>query len=256
MKAIWKGAIGFGLVNIPVKLYSATRSSSLDLDMVDRRDHSNIQYRRVNAGTGREVKWDDIAKAYMLNDEYILLDEEDFERAAPEKSKIIEVNHFVDEDEIDTVYYENSYYAVPEAAGVKAYALLREALKRSGKVGVARFVLRTAETLTVLKPMDDVLLLSKIRFAEEVRDTDELDLPASSAVKTAELKMALSLIEQYTQPFDIRKFKDEYSAELLKLIKAKASGKKPKARKLKMVHTKSDDLMAQLKASLAKRKTS
>lgn len=147
-------------------------------------------------------------------------------------------------------------YGEQEASGVKAYALLREALKKSGKVGIARFVLRTAETLTVLKPMDDVLLLNKIRFAEEVRDTGELDLPASSSVKAAELKMALSLIEQYTQPFDIRKFKDEYSAQLLKLIKAKASGKKPKARKLKMVHTQSDDLMEQLKASLAKRKTS
>jgi len=256
MKAIWKGTIGFGLVNIPVKLYSATQSSSLDLDMVDRRDHSHIQYRRVNASTGREVKWEDIAKAYMLNDEYILLDDEDFIQAAPEKSKIIEVNHFVDEDEIDTLYYENSYYAVPEASGVKAYALLREALKKSGKVGVARFVLRSAETLTVLKPKDDVLVLSKIRFAEEVRDTAELDLPASGSVKAAELKMALSLIEQYTEPFRIEKFKDEYSAELLKLIKAKASGKKPRARKLKMVHTKSDDLMEQLKASLAKRKTS
>jgi DNA end-binding protein Ku len=253
MKAIWKGAIGFGLVNIPVKLYSATQQSNLDLDMVDSRDHARIHFQRVNEDTGREVKWENIAKAYLLNDEYIVLDEADFVEAAPEKSKIIEVNHFVEESEINSIYYENSYYVEPEKAGTKAYSLLREALLKSKKVGIAQFVLRTASALTVLKPMDNILVLSKIRFAEEIRSTSEFNLPTKSAVKPAELKMALSLIDQYSGPFSIDKFKDEYASELLKLIKAKAKGKRPTVKKLKVVHRQSQDLMDQLKASLKKK---
>ena len=255
MKAIWKGTISFGLVNIPVKLYSATQQSSLDLDMVDPRDMSNIKFKRVNESTGKEVAWENIAKAYKLKDKYILLDPEDFEAAAPEKSQIIQVDHFVDESDIDTIYYENSYYIEPEKTGVKAYALMREALAKSKKVGIAQFVLRTAESLTVLKPRGKVLVLSKIRFAEEIRETDELNLPVSSEVKTTELKMAIDLIEQYATPFKIDQFKNEYSAALLKIIKAKAEGKKPKIPKLKVVHSKSKDLMEQLKASLEKSKS-
>jgi len=256
MKAIWKGTIGFGLVNIPVKLYSATQQSTLDLDMVDKRDHAKIHFQRVNERSGKEVKWENIAKAYLVNDEYVVLDDEDFAQAAPEKSKIIEVDHFVNEEEIDSIYFENSYYVEPEKGGAKAYALLREALQKSGKVGLAQFVMRTAATLSVLKPMGDMLVLSKIRFAEEVRSVDEFDLPAKSAVKPVELKMALSLIDQYSGPFKIEKYKDEYAAALLKLIHAKAKGKRPAARKLKIVHSKTTDLMEQLKASLNKKKAS
>ncbi len=256
MKSIWKGAIGFGLVNIPVKLYSATQQSNLDLDMVDSRDMSRIHFQRVNEDTGREVKWENIAKAYDLNGEYILLDDADFEEAAPEKSKIIEVNHFVDQKEIDTIYYENSYYVEPEKSGSKAYALLREALIKSGKVGVAQFVLRTNEVLSVLKPMGNILVLSKIRFAEEIRDIKDFSLPPKSVVKPNELKMALSLIDQFSDKFNIESFKDEYSAELLKIIKAKAKGKRPKVKKLKVVHRDTGDLMSQLKASLGKKKVS
>jgi len=256
MKAIWKGAISFGLVNIPVKLYSATEQSNLDLDMIDSRDMAKIHFQRVNENTGKEVKWENIAKAYMLDGNYIMLDDADFEEAAPEKSKIIEVNHFIDEDEIDTIYFENSYYVEPEKSGEKAYALLREALSKSGKVGIAQFVMRTAEALTVIKPLDNILVLSKIRFAQEIRSREEFKLPAKSVVKPDELKMALTLINQYTQPFNIEKFKDEYAAALLKVIKAKASGKKGKLRKLTTVPDKAGDLMQQLKASLSKTKAS
>jgi len=256
MKAIWKGAISFGLVNIPVKLYSATEQSNLDLDMVDSRDMAKIHFQRVNENTGKEVKWENIAKAYMLDGNYIMLDDADFEEAAPEKSKIIEVNHFINEDEIDTIYFENSYYVEPEKSGEKAYALLREALAKSGKVGIAQFVMRTAEALTVIKPLDNILVLSKIRFAQEIRSTAEFKLPAKSIVKPTELKMALTLIDQYTQPFNIEKFKDEYAASLLKVIKAKASGKNGKVRNLTVVTDKTEDLMQQLKASLSKTKAS
>jgi DNA end-binding protein Ku len=256
MKSIWKGSIGFGLVNIPVRLYSATQQSSLDLDMVDSRDLSRINYHRVNENTGREVKWEDIGKAYKLDDQYILIDDEDFQQAAPVKSKIIEVNHFVDEKEIDTIFYENSYYIEPEKSGFKAYALLREALLKSGKVGVAQFVMRTAETLAVIKVFENILVISKIRFAEEIRETSGFNLPSKSVIKPAELKMALALIDQYSEKFDITKFKDEYSASLLRTIKAKAKGKRPAVKKLKVVHRDTGDLMSQLKASISKRKVS
>ncbi len=252
MKSIWKGSIGFGLVNIPVKLFSATQQSSLDLDMVESSNMGKIHLRRVNEETGREVKWEDIGKAYKLKDKYILLDDEDFENASPEKSKIIEVNHFVKESEINTIYYENSYYAEPEKSGVKAYALLREALIETGKVGVAQFVLRTAEVLTVLKPFGQILVLSKIRFAEEIRKPDVFSLPSKTVVKPSELKIAVSLINQYSGKFDIGKFKDEYSASLMKVIKAKSKGKKLVQKKSEVSSSKTQDLMEQLKASLKK----
>lgn len=253
MRSIWKGAISFGLVNIPVKLFSATQQSSLDLDMVDSRDMARIRFQRVNEETGKEIKWENIAKAYDLKGNYVVLDKEDFEEAAPKKSKVIEIDHFIDEKEVDTIYFENSYYIEPEKSGHKAYALLREALTKSGKVGVAQFVLRTAEALTVVKPMGNILVLSKIRFAEEIRSTEDFNLPPKSAVKASELKIALALIKQYSKKFNINKYKDEYAASLLKVIKAKAAGKKPKVRKLKIVHSKKEDLMSQLKASLSKK---
>jgi DNA end-binding protein Ku len=256
MRSIWKGSISFGLVNIPVKLYSATQQSSLNLDMVDRRDMGKVRFKRINELTGKELTMENIGKAYKYNGEYVLLEDEDFEAASPEKSKIISVNNFVKENEIDTIYFENSYYIEPEKSGEKAYALLREALNKSGKVGLAQFVLRTSETLSVIKPMKDVLVLSKIRFAEEIRSTEELKVPSKSLVKPEEMKMALTLIDQYTQPFDITKFKDEYAASLLKVIEERASGKKGKVRKLKVTHTTTDNLMDQLKASLSKSKAS
>lgn len=256
MKAIWKGAISFGLVNIPVKLYSATEQSTLNLDMLDRRDMAKVHFKRINENTGKEISWENIGKAYNLDGEYIMLEDEDFEEAAPEKSKIIAVDHFVDENEIDTIYYENSYYIVPEKQGVKAYALLREALNKTGKVGIAQFVLRTSETLSVLKSMDDILVLSKIRFAQEIRSTEGLELPPKSLVQADELKMATELINQYSTPFKIQKYKDEYADELMKVIKARASGKKGKVRKLKTPSTHTEDLMEQLKASLSKSKIS
>jgi DNA end-binding protein Ku len=175
---------------------------------------------------------------------------------SPEKTKIIEVNNFVKEEEIDTIYFENSYYIEPEKSGEKAYALLREALAKSGKVGLAQFVMRSSATLSVIKPKDTVLVLSKIRFAEEIRSPEELKLPAGNLVKAEELKMALALINQYTETFNIEKYRDEYAASLMKVIEDRASGKKGKIRKLKVTHTTTDNLMDQLKASLAKSKAS
>jgi DNA end-binding protein Ku len=251
MRPIWTGAIGFGLVNIPVKIYSATQSSTLDLDMLDKKDHANINFKRVNSGTGREVAWQNIVKGYkMPNDEYVVLTDKDFEMASAKKSKTIEITDFVKQEEIDSVYYETPYYLEPDKSGARAYALLREALEKTGKVGVATFVLRSKQALAILKPGKKVIVLNRIRFEEEIRDPGELNLPAKGTIKAAELKMAVTLIDQLTHKFDISAYKDTYSAQLMKLIKAKAKGVKLKEPKLKVVHTKTEDLMEQLKASL------
>lgn len=255
MRPIWTGAIGFGLVNIPVKIYSATEASSLDLDMLDKKDHSHIKFKRVNERTGKEVQWANIVKGYKLpNDDYVVLTEKDFEAASVKKTKTIEITDFVKETEIDSVYYETPYYIEPDKSGARAYALLREALNKTGKVGVASFVLRNRESLAILKANEKVIVLNRIRFDEEIRDTSELDLPAKTAIKGGELKMAVSLIDQLTHKFNIAKYKDTYTSDLMKLIKAKSKGKKIATPKLKVVHNKTTDLMSQLKASLGKRK--
>lgn len=255
MRSIWTGAIGFGLVNIPVRLFSATESSSLDFDMLDKKDHSNIRFKRVNENTGREVDWENIVKGFrMPNDDYVILTDKDFEEASPKKTKTIEITDFVKEEEIESIYYEAPYYLEPQKSGARAYALLREALLKTKKAGVASFVMRNRESLAILRASDDVIILNRIRFQQEIRDANELTLPAKSEVKPTELKMAITLINSLTAKFDISKYKDTYSDDLMKMIKARAKGKPIKQTKLKVVHSKAEDLMSQLKASLGKGK--
>jgi DNA end-binding protein Ku len=250
MRPIWTGAIGFGLVNIPVKIYSATESSNLDLDMLDKKDHAHIKYQRVNENTGKEVPWSNIVKGYKVDDEYVVLEDKDFEAASAEKTKTIEISDFVKEEEISSLYYETPYYLEPDKSGTRPYKLLLEALQKTKKVGVATFVMRNKEALAILRPDKNVIVLNKIRFEQEIRDPNQLTLPKTTEVKPAELKMAVTLIDQLTGKFDISKYKDDYNDELLKLIHAKAKGKKIKAPQMKVVHSKAQDLMDQLKASL------
>ena len=252
MKAIWTGAIGFGLVNIPVKLYSAIQSSNLDMDMLDKKDHSNIKFKRVNENTGKEVAWENIVKGFKIEDKYVVLTDEDFEKASPEKSKVIEIAEFVNIDEIDSVYFEMPYYVEPEKSGAKAYSLLRDALKKTNKAGLGNFVLRSKESLCLLKAKDDMLIMNKIRFEEEIKKP-EMNIPVYS-VKPAEMKMAIELINQLSGEFDISKYKDTYNDELMKLIKAKAKGKKVSIPSLRVVHSEKSDLMSQLKESLSSHK--
>jgi DNA end-binding protein Ku len=250
MRSIWTGAIGFGLVNIPIKMYSATESSNLNLDMLDKKDHAHIKYMRVNENTGKEVPWGNIVKGYKWDNDYVVLDEKDFEAASAKKTKTIEISDFVKEDEISSIYYETPYYLEPDKSGTRPYKLLLQALQKTKKVGVATFVMRNKEALAILRPNGEVIVLNKIRFEEEIRDPKELTLPTNTEVKPAELKMAITLIDQLTGKFDISKYKDTYNDELMKLIKAKASGKKIKVPEMKVVHSKTKDLMDQLKASL------
>lgn len=254
MRPLWTGAIGFGLVNIPVKLFSATESSSLDLDMLDKHDNSNIRFKRVNEKTGKEVKNEDIVKGYLIGSKYVILNNKDFEKANAVKTKLIEITDFVNAEDVDSVYYETPYYLVPDKQGTRAYALLREALKKTKKAGVATFVMRNKEALAIIRAQDDVIILNKIRFEEEIREKEELKLPSKSEIKPAELKMAVSLIDQLSGQFDISKYKDTYTEELLKLINAKSKGVKTKVTQMKVVHSKANDLMAQLKESLGSSK--
>src|SRR5215203_4692127 len=157
MRAIWTGAISLGLINIPVKLFSAVENRSIDFDMLDKKDHANIQFKRVNADAGKEVPYTNIVKVYKMGARYVVLDKKDFESADVVKTKTIEIINFVDGNEIDPIYYEQPYYLEPDKTGVKAYALLRDSLAASGKVGIASFVLRNHEALVTLSPRDKVI---------------------------------------------------------------------------------------------------
>ncbi|HET6243036.1 MAG: Ku protein [Bacteroidetes bacterium] len=255
MRAIWSGAISFGLVNIPVKVYSATESVKLDFDMLDKNDLSPIRYARISTGSDKEIPYQDIVKGYKWDDRYIIVENEDFEKASPEKTKTIEIVDFVDESEIDSILYEKPYYLEPDKTAQRPYALLRQALQKSKKVGIALFVFRNKQHIGVVKPSGDVVVLNQIRFTDQIRSTEELNLPMDKLSKGKELEMALALIEQSSSEFNPQKYKDEYSRALLEMIEKKAKGKPIKAGKAKQPKpTDNNQLMNMLKASLAKRK--
>lgn len=251
-RPIWTGTIAFGLVNIPVKLYSAISATSLELDMLDKKDKSHIRYKRVNENTGKEVAWGNIVKGYKLDGNYIVLEDKDFEQAAAEKTKRIEITSFVKEEEIDPIYYETTYYLEPDQKDQKPYALLREAMKKSGVVGMGSFVMRSKEQLCVVKVLKNALVLSKIHFEDEIRPLDEFKIPTAAVkVTPAETKMAVALIDNMKAPFDISQYKDQYTSQLMKFIENKAKGKKAAPVKaVKKVPEDVSDLLAQLKASL------
>jgi len=250
MRALWSGALGFGLVNIPIKIYSATQDSDLDLDMLDKKDHSHIRFQRVNEKTGKEVTWENIVKAYDYEGQVVILEQKDFEQASAEKSDLIEILEFIDDKEVNSMYYEAPYYLEPQKAGSKAYVLLRKALEETKMCGLCTFILRNKEHLGLIKAVGDTLILNKIRFEEEIRDPSQLNLPSKTDVKATEVKMAVALIKQLSSKFDIAKYKDNYTVNLLKVIKAKAKGKKMETPKMRVTVNKSKDLMAQLQESL------
>jgi len=254
MRSIWKGTIGFGLVSIPTKLYAAVQTSSLDLDMLDGRDHAHIKFQRVNENTRKEVPYDKIVKGYLYKDHYIVLEESDFEAAEPEKTKTIEIESFVDIASVNPMYYETSYYAEPDTKNSKAYALLLQVLKKSGKAGLARFVLRNSESLCIVHPVGKVLVVTRIRFEQQIRDQGDLNVESKVNISKKELDVGMALVNQYAEDFDISKYKDEYHTKLLKLIEAKAKGKRPTIKKLKPQKEKGDDLYAQLMDSLSGKK--
>ena len=257
MRSLWKGSIGFGLVNIPVSLYSATEESNLSFVSLDKKSQSRIRYKKVSESTGKEIDAKDIVKAYASGSQYIIMEDEDFQKAMPEKKDHIDIVQFVNEKEIDALFYEKPYYLEPQKGGERAYALLRDSLQKEGKAALGLFVFHNREWVCLLKPFEKAIVLNRLRFAEEIRSSDDLKLPETNA-KGEELKMASMLINQLTKPFNPSAFKDQYSGKLMKVIEAKAKGKTSVFKPMKVVHstTSTEDLMAKLKASLKTKKAS
>ena len=252
MRPLWKGSIGFGLVNIPVQLYSATGESKLSFFTMDKKDNSRIRYKKINERTGKEVPPSDIVKGYQMGENFVVLDKEDFDKALPEKKDHIEIEQFVFEKEINFLFFEKPYYLQPEKGGSRAYALLRDALKKQGKAALGTFVYHDSEWVCLIKAYNNALVMNRLRFAEEIRQEEELVLPEVKS-NPAELKMAATLIDQLTKPFKPEQYRDEFSEKMMKIIQAKAQGKSTTAKTMKVVHNSTVDIMEQLKASLKKK---
>lgn len=222
-RAIWTGAISFGLVYIPVQLHSASHTSSLDLDLLDKRDFAPVGYQRINKRTGKVVEWADIVKGYQYEKgKYVALSEEDFRQANVKATQTIDIQQFVEQASIPPEYFETPYFLAPGKGGAKVYALLREALKKSKKAAVATFVMRGRQHLAMVHPNGNTLVLNTLRFEEEIRSADDLDLPGKdSGVTPKELAMAERLIDDMTGEWNPSAFKDTYSRDLLARVKEK-----------------------------------
>jgi DNA end-binding protein Ku len=225
-RALWKGAISFGLVHIPVELYSAVQAHELDLTMLDRRDFSPVGYKRYNKKTGKDVTWDDIVKGYEYEeDEYVVLSDEDLKRANVEATGTIDIQAFVDAADVPLTYYEQPYYLAPSKGGAKVYALLRETLRKAGKIGIATVVIRTKQHLCALVCIDDKIVLNTLRYEAEIRSAEELKLPPATAkaagISDKELQMALSLVEGMSEEWKPEQYRDTYKDDVLALVKKK-----------------------------------
>jgi DNA end-binding protein Ku len=252
-RAIWKGSISFGLVTIPVGLYSATRpGNDIKLRMLRKGDHSPIKYKRVAETDDKEVAWEDIVKGYEVEKgEFIEVTPEDFDKVNVASNQTVDIREFVDLSEIDPMFYDQPYFLAPEKGGDKAYALLREALEQSGKVGIAKVVIKTREHLAAVKPLGKALVLELMHFADELSDPNELNLPSTEPAKK-ELAMAEQLISSMAEKWEPEKWKDEYREGLMKLIEEKAAspGKEVKGAKVPRKATNVVDLVAILQQSL------
>lgn len=254
-RAIWSGSISFGLLNVPVRMYSAVARRNIALREIRARDSARIKHRRVAEGTDEEVPYEEIVKAYELTPgEYVPLSKDEMAALAPEKTRAIEVQDFVDLDQIDPIYFDSPYYLGPADGAEKAYALLARAMRASGKVAIAHFVLRGKENLAAIRSDGKVLTLTTMRFAEEVVPVDELDIVPAEAQKPAkrEQEMAERLIDSLSTDFEPQAYKDDYREQLLALIERKAAGEEIVAPTAAAPQaTKAPDLMAALEESIA-----
>lgn len=254
MHSVWKGAISFGLVNIPVNLYSASRQRELKFKLLHKKDHAEIRYARICKADNKEIPWHDVAKGYELTrGEYVILDEKDFEKANLKKTKTIEIIDFTDEGEIDSIYYEKPYFIEPAKGAAKAYLLLLEALKKSKKVAVGNYVLMHHEHLGVIKPHGDLLVLIQLRYKEELISPKGLDIPKEKGLSKNEVSMALKLVEQLSKPFNPGRYSDTYTDELKAMIKKKAKGRRVQIKKIPK-SSKVHDITSLLEESLHRKK--
>jgi DNA end-binding protein Ku len=256
-RSIWSGAISFGLVNVPIKLYSAVSKKTVRFHQLNGTTGNRIQQKRVDPETGDEVNYEDIVKGYELTrDRYVIITPEELETLDPEKTRSIDIEDFVDESEIDPIFYDHPYYLVPDKGAAKAYGLLLNAMADADKVAIARVVIRSKEQLVAIRPHrdGDLLVMETMVFADEVVGTEDIDdLPESKDLKVSEreLKMARQLIESLTDTFDPSKYKDSYREKVLELIEAKADGQEITVAPEAPEPAKVPDLMAALEASLA-----
>ncbi len=252
MRAIWSGAISFGLINIPVKLFSGSENrEGIDLRMLHEKDQSPIRYAKICKVEGIEVPYEEIVKGFeYAKGEFVIITDEDFEKADVKKTTTIDIKEFTEENQIDARYLERPYYLEPSKGADKPYALLREALNKSGKLAVCSFVLRQREHLAVIKPVGRVLVLNQMRYPADLRSPGGLNLPDNSEIKDSELKMALTFIDQLTEPFIPEDFHDTYTEELEATIEAKVKGQPAPKASTAASSGATKDLMAALKASL------
>jgi len=232
-RSLWKGAISFGLVHIPVELYSAVKEHELDLTMLDKRDFSPIGFRRYNKNTNKEVTWDNIIKGYEYQSgEYVVLSDEDLKQANVKATQTIDIMAFVDFSEVPLTYYETPYYLAPGRGGDKVYALLRETLRKAGKIAIATVVIRTKQHLCALVAAEEGIIMNTLRYAEEIRDTEGLKLPAkgtkAAGITDKELQMALSLVEGMSEAWAPEQYRNTYHDDVLKLVDKKIAAKQTK----------------------------
>ena len=223
MRSIWKGSISFGLVNIPVSLFAATRREDLKFNLLRGSDMSPINYKRIAAADGKEVPWDQIVKGYEYEKgKYVVIRDEDFKRVDVEATQTVDIIDFVELEEVDPMYFYKPYYLEPAKGGANAYSLLRDVLKETGKVGIAKVVIKTRQHLAAVKPMKNVLVLELMHFGDELTDSNELNIPdQSKKAGSKELAMARALVEQMTDKWDPARYTDDYKSALLKLIEEK-----------------------------------
>jgi DNA end-binding protein Ku len=255
-RSIWSGAISFGLVNVPIKLFSAVNRKTVRFNQLNKDTGNRIQQKRVDPETGEEVTYEQIVKGYELTkDRYVVITPEELDALDPEKTRTIDIEDFVDLDEIDPVYYDHPYYLVPDKGATKAYGLLLGAMKEAGKVAIARVVIRSKEQLVAIRPGEgDVLMMETMLFHDEVVPSGDLDdLPSAKELKASdrELKMAQQLIDSLSSEFDPSRYRDEYRDKVLDLIERKASGEEIAVQPEAPQPARVPDLMAALEASLA-----
>jgi DNA end-binding protein Ku len=254
MRAIWKGSISFGLVNIPIALYPATRKEEFTFRLLRKSDLSPVNYKRVAEKDGKEVPWDQVVKGYEYEKgKYVLLKDEDFQRVDLEATQTVDIQDFVDLDEIDPMFFYKPYYLEPQKGGDKAYALLRDSLQESKKVGIAKVVIKTRQYLAGVKPEDGALVLELMHFAEELADTSKLHIPKKVEVGKREMNMATQLIDSMSSKWSPEKYRDEYREALMEVIeeKVEAGGKEIEEKPKKQPKaTKVIDLVEVLQKSL------
>jgi DNA end-binding protein Ku len=249
---MWKGAIAFGLVNIPVDLYSATRDHRPRFRLLHAKDESPVHYERVCQADGKPVAWEDLVKGFEYEKgQFVVLTKDDFKTAALEKTKTIDIIDFVDPREIDERYFETPYYLQPGKGADRAYALIREAIRESEKIGIAKIILRDAQHLAAVEAIGDALVLTMMRFADELADLGDFSFPKAGDIRAAELRMARQLVESLSAKWEPGKYTDEYRDNLMRVIKGKLKGKTPRLKERELPKQADViDLMARLRASL------